>query len=150
LQYFSYRTYSNVCGGNSGSSNNPLNSNITFYSDSQGSRESDGEDVNDVISQTPISDYAGTESRSRYVISPEPTPTRNQRLTSDNTERTEQVPTVPSGNEIVFLKGTGKGKQAPSNQMLSEIVSTARTIGSHFQNRVRLTADEIFGQYIAV
>jgi hypothetical protein len=32
--------------------------------------------------------------------------------------------------------------------MLSEIVSTARTIGSHFQNRVRLTADEIFGQYI--
>jgi hypothetical protein len=55
---------------------------------------------------------------------------------------------VPSGNEIVFLIGTGKGKQTPSNQMLSEIVSTARTIGSHFQNRVRLTADEIFGQYI--
>jgi hypothetical protein len=135
------KTYSNVSGGNSGSSNNPLNSmSHLIVNDSQGSRESDGEDVSDVISETPTSDNGdNTESRSRYVISPEPTPTRNQRhLTSDNTERTQQVPTGR----------TGKGKQAPSNQMLSEIVSTARTIGSHFQNRVRLTADEIFGQYI--
>jgi hypothetical protein len=64
-----------------------------MVNDSQASRESDGEDVNDVISQTSISDNSGTESESRYVISPEPTPTRNQRLTSDNTERTQQVPT---------------------------------------------------------